>query len=130
MATKKIDNETRQRALRALCGEFYLAYSALVNAYLKAGEGLEDEGVIEEHLVEVSSVSARAEPNDFDSEMAPGLYVVKGENFFGGEATCGCQTLLEALEFKEAQTVVLQGKTIFIRSGELRNGEWYYVEQD
>jgi len=85
---------------------------------------------MKEYLQEMSDVYSRAEPTDADGEMAPSIYVEEGDSGFGWVVTCGCETLLEALEIEKAKAVVLQGKTIFIRSGELRNGEWYYVEQD
>ncbi len=128
MATKKLDKETRQLAILALRNAFYEDFSSLVNGYLNSAKGLDDDELMEEYLQEMANVYSRNEEADYQ-DLAPSIYVEKGENFFGGMATCGCTTLLESLESKEAQTVVVQGTTIFIRSGELRNGEWYYVEQ-
>lgn len=121
----EIDGEIKGLAVTALLNAFYSDYSALVNAYLAAAAGLDEDGLLKERLQEQSNVYSRAAPEDADQEKAPNIYTEdsEGHGRFGWVPSTGWDNLLEALEHDEAFAVSLQGQTIFER----RSGEWYYV---
>lgn len=112
-----MDEELKQLAALALRNAFWRDFSALVNAYVKAGEGL-DLGQLEEQLGELTSVYGR----DFKAQgdLAPSIWTQNGPGRF---MTTGHDTILEALAFDRALEVHVCGKQVFER----QNGEWYYV---
>jgi len=126
MTTKNnVDDEIKALAVTALVNAFYEDYSALVNAYLSAGKGLEDEQLLKMQLQEHSNVFSRADPEDADQEKAPNIYTgnSEGPGRFGWTPSTGWDNLLDALESDKAFALSLQGQTVFER----RSGEWYYV---
>lgn len=112
-----MDEELRALAMLALKNAFYEDFSALVNAYLKAAEGL-DVTTFEMQLGETANVFSRDDKAEGDSR--PNIWT---QNVRGGFDTTGHEVLMEALEFDRATEVHLQGRKVFERLG----GEWYFT---
>lgn len=117
---RTIPAETKALATCALRNAFYADFSALVNAYLKAAEGL-DTAALERQLGEVSDVFSR--DSGAEAVCYPNIWT---RNTGTGFSTTGHGSILEALEFDNALEVHLQGRTIFER----RKGEWRYVTSE
>lgn len=114
-----MDEELKQLASLALKNAFYDDFSALVNAYIKAAEGLDDD-TFEMQLGETANVFSR-DDEMFDGDLHPNIWTGNTSGF-----TTGHETLLEALEFDRAAEVHLQGRRVFER----RDGEWYFVDDE
>lgn len=112
-----MNEEVKDLALLALRNAFYTEFSALVNEFLSAAEGLNVEE-FETQLSETANVFSRDLYATGDN--GPNVWTQnKGSRF----NTSGHRTILEALEHKEAKEVHLNGTRVFER----RNGEWYYI---
>lgn len=116
-----MDDEIKELAALALRNAFWYDFSALVNNYLAASEGVDVTRDQEQMLCDTANVYDR-DTSAEDSETRPIIWTQNGEGRF---STTGHDTMLEALEFDRATEVHLQGKKIFER----RNGEWYFVAQ-
>lgn len=112
-----MDQELKQLALLALKNAFYRDFSALANAYLEAAEGL-GYAYPAEHLAEAANMFSR--DIEADGDMHPNIWT---RNDRGGYDTTGHVTLYEALTFKRATEIYLQGVKVF----ELRDGTWYFT---
>ncbi len=111
-----MDEETRQLATLALRNAFWTDFSALVNKYVEASDGLCDLALQEAQMCELTSVYGRDTTADSDASINIWVKI----NAYG---TCGCSSLKEALEIDEAVEIHLQGTKIFER----RDDEWHYV---
>ena len=87
-----MDDELKSLASLALKNAFYEDFSALVNAYIKAAEGLDDD-TFEMQICEAANVFSR-DDEMFDDELHPNIWTQNGEYRY---ATSGCNTMLEAL---------------------------------
>lgn len=107
-----MDEELKELAGLALRNAFWYDFSALVNSYLEAAEGL----------------------NVAEQEMCMGeLTSIYGRNTEAKAKGIGCRiethkdyrhkTILEALEYRPATEVWLSGTKVFER----RDGEWYFT---
>lgn len=116
-----IDNEIRAVALLALKNAYYTAFSDLVQSYLEAAKGLEDDALIEMQLGGLSDVFSREKPTDRDEDYYP--LICTGE---GGSGFLNCihGSLVEALEHPAGTFIELEEKLIFERD---EAGEWQYV---
>ena len=108
--------EIKELAALALRNAFWTDFSALVNKYLEASEGLCDLALQEAQIGELTSVYGRDTKADSDASI--NIWVKINEY-----RTCGCSSLKEALENDEAVEIHLHGTKIFER----RDGEWYFV---
>ena len=111
-----MNTEIKELAALALRNAFWLDFSALVNDYLKASEGLCDLALQETQMCKLTSVYGRDTKADSDTFIV--IWVRVNEY-----RTCGCSSLMEALENEDAVEIHLQGAKIFER----RDGEWYFV---
>ena len=111
-----VDDELKELAALALRNAFYEKFSALVNAYLEASEGLIENQ--ETLMGEMTSVFGR-NPN-IESDDQPIIWTDQENNPW---ASCGHVALLEAFEMEKADRIGLNGKIIFKRI----NGEWFFV---
>lgn len=111
-----VDDELKELAALALRNAFYEKFSALVNAYLEASEGLIENQ--ETRLGEMTSVFGR-NPN-IESDEQPNIWTDQENNPW---ASCGHVALLEAFEMEKADRIGLNGKIIFKRI----NGEWFFI---
>lgn len=111
-----MDEELKQLASLALKNAFYDDFSALVNAYIKAAEGLGDD-TFEMQLCETANVFSRDDKAEGDIRLH--IWTQNGSRF----ASSQHDTVLEALELDRATEVHLQGHRVFER----RDGEWYFV---
>lgn len=109
-----MDEELKALALLALRNAFYEEFSALVNAYVKAADGL-DTANLELQLAETASVYGR----DTEAEGEDSMNIWSQRKW----GTTGHQTMVEALEMPDATEVHLAGRKVF----EKRKGEWYFV---
>lgn len=114
-----MDDELKALAVVALKNAFYDDFSALVNAYIKAAEGLGAD-TFEMQLCETANVFSR-DDEMFDGELHPNIWTQNNGTRFD---TTGHDTILEALEFDRATEVHLQGHKVFER----QVGEWCCVE--
>lgn len=111
-----VDDELKELAALALRNAFYEKFSALVNAYLEASEGLiENQKTL---MGEMTSVFGR-NPN-IEGDEKPNIWTDQENNPW---ASCGHVALLEAFEMEKADRIGLNGKIIFKRI----NGEWFFV---
>lgn len=115
-----MDQELQEVAALALRNAFWYDFSALVNAYLKTGEGLAVENQ-DYMLGDLTSVFGRDLKAKFDGSID--IWTQNGPNKL---STTSHDTILEALLYKHATEVHLQGKKVFER----RSGEWYFVGMD
>lgn len=111
-----MDHETRELALLALKNAFYTDFSGLVNAYLKAAEGLAPPAYLEAEIHRLSNVFSRAEKAEGDNR--PIIYTTDA-----GGWSSGFDTIAQALDYDKAVAVYLQAEKVFER----RDGEWYFV---
>lgn len=111
---KELDLETLKLAEQALLNAYWEDFSALVNSYLLAANGL-DTNLLRLRMGEASSVYGV-------HDDAPGFPLDICTTLYGGE-TQGYTTLYDALSCKDATQVWVRGKRVF----ELRDGEWYFV---
>lgn len=111
-----IDNELKELAALALRNAFYEKFSALVNAYLEASEGLIENQ--ETLMDEMTSVFGR-NPN-IESDDQPTIWTEQENNPW---ASYRYVALLEAFEMEKADRIGLNGKIIFKRI----NGDWFFV---
>lgn len=105
-----MDEALKRSAERALLNAFWADFSALVNAYLKVGEGL-DTARLESEMEAMSSIPTR----DRDAEGDPYINIWSTP-LKDAEYTCGHQTLVEALKHEGAGLVSLQGRYVFERN--------------
>ena len=110
-----MDSELNDLALLALKNAFYTDFSALVNAYLKAAEGLNARG-FDAQLSETANVFSR--DNAAESDNRPAIYTT-----IAGGWGSDFDTLAQALAHDEAVAVYLQAEKVFERIG----GELYFV---
>ena len=111
MISKDMDYEIQQLAAHALAGQYWVEFSALVNAYVAAGRGLDAD--MEELLSDVTSVYGR----DLQAD-GPGATV-------RDEAGRRYSTVEEALSQQDRSI-----KEIYIgvsKVFELRADGWYFV---
>ena len=108
--------EIKELAALALRNAFWTDFSALVNKYMEASDGLYDLVLQEARIGELTSVYGR--DTEADSDASINIWVKINDY-----RTCGCSSLAEALEIGEAVEIHLQGTKIFER----RDGEWYYA---
>ena len=113
-----VDDELKELAALALRNEFYKKFSALVNAYLEASEGLIENQ--ETLLGEMTSVFGRYP--DIEADEKPNIWTDQKANPLW--TSCGHLTLLEAFEMNNADRIGLNGKIIFER---IAGGEWFFV---
>mgnify|MGYP000681006168 CR=1 FL=1 len=113
-----IDTELKQLAALALRNAFWRDFSALVNAYLEAAEGL-DIATQEAQMGDMTSIYGRDE--NAEGDVFLNIWTPNGEAV---SHTTEHETILEALEHETATAVYLRGQKVFER----RDGEWYYVE--
>jgi hypothetical protein len=113
-----MDEELRDLAALALRNAFWLDFSALVNVYLEAAEGLDISAQLMT-MGELTSVYGR----DTDAKADEGLNIWTLNQGTGYRNT-GHDTILEALEHKGAIEVHLRGRKVF----EKRDGEWQFVD--
>ena len=120
-----MDEELKALARHALLNAFYLDYSTLVNKYVEAAHGVDDDEYFEEDLHRNSNPYARCEEADtLDVDMniyaagdcAPGTAMFSRWAF-------GYDSVVEALQHQGAEEVWLRGQKIF----EKRDGEWHYL---
>jgi hypothetical protein len=110
-----MDEALKRSAERALLNAFWTDFSALVNAYLKVGEGLNTSG-LESEMGVLSSIPTR------DRDAVGDPYINIWSMLEGVPAcTTGHQTLAEALQQDKATLVSLQGRYVFERNSK---GEW------
>ncbi|KVO15134.1 hypothetical protein WJ74_10795 [Burkholderia ubonensis] len=114
MASNDIDKELAELGELALRNAFYREYSALVQRYLNASDGL-GIGDFESRLGEVSSPFGRA---DVESTGRVSIAVVTG-----GEAR-PCATMRDALA-ETGDAIQVCGETVF----ELRESLGWYVAE-
>lgn len=107
--------EIKLWAEHSLVCAFWRDFSALVNAYMKAAEGL-DEALVESLMQDETSVYGR--DLSADSDFFVEVYSEDAAGY-----TVGHTTLARALTTAGNVSVHLQGKKIFER----RSGEWFFV---
>ena len=112
-----MDEELKQLAALALRNAFWQDFSALANKYLEAAKGL-DVNAQEMEMGEITSIYGR--DDEAESDVSLNIWTQNGESKF---ATTGHETILEALEHKQATEVHLRGEKVFER----RDGEWYFT---
>lgn len=115
-----IDTELKQLAALALRNAFWRDFSALVNAYLEAAEGL-DIATQEAQMGDMTSIYGRdtKAKKDIDLDIW-----TAGTDEHNRYVPRDHETILQALERKGATAIHLRGQKVFER----RDGEWYYVE--
>lgn len=111
-----MDEELKELAALALRNAFWYDFSALVNKYLEAAEGL-DTGIQEIYMGEMTSIYGRDTKAEGDVHL--NIWTRNGESKFN---TTGHDTILDALRHDLATEVHLCGRKVFER----RNGEWYF----
>jgi len=115
-----MDEELQELAALALRNAFWTDFSALVNKYLEAAEGL-NVADQEMQMGEMTSIYGRDTTAD-DTEISPNIWTQNGANEW---STTGHGTILEALMHEPATEVHLRGNKIF----EKVNGEWMWVSK-
>ena len=113
-----MDEELKELAALALRNAFWEDFSALVNKYLEAAQGLDTE-TQEMQMGEMTSIYGRNTDADED-DIPLNIWTQNGESKF---ATTGHETILEALDHAPATEVHLRGKKVFER----RAGEWHFT---
>ncbi len=111
-----MDDELKALAALALRNAFWNDFSALVNKYLEAANGL-DTGMQEMQMGEMTSIYGR------DTEAKGDVFLNIWSKNRNGFDTTGHDTILAALEDEAAIEVHLCGKKVFER----RDGEWYFI---
>ena len=113
-----MDEEMENLALLALHNSFYTDFSALVNKYMEAAEGL-DFDLLKMQMQESCNVYSR----DYtaDGDMSINIWAQQGED---PSDTLGYDALCDALSEETATKVYLQGDLVFERI----EGDWYFVE--
>jgi len=118
-----MDDEIKALALHALKESFYEDFSALVNQYLDAAEGLDDDRMFDEQLATAANVFSR--DNTVHSDKPLSIWTLRPcENFVGPPLTCLHITMENALNMEDALEVHLEGRKVFKRD---EQGEWYYT---
>lgn len=112
-----MDEELKELAALALRNAFWRDFSALVNKYLEAADGL-DIATQEMQMSDMTSIYGR--DTKAASDVFLNIWTQNGESTF---ATTGHNTILEALEYEPATEIHLRGKKVFER----RDGEWYFI---
>jgi len=112
-----MDEELKELAALALRNAFWHDFSAMVNKYLEASEGL-DVASQEMQMGEMTSIYGR--DTEAKGDVFLNIWTQNGESKF---ATTGHETILGALEHETATEVHLCGEKVFER----RNGEWYFI---
>ena len=123
--SKKLDDETKALALLVLKNTFYDDFSGLVNNYLRAADGLDDDCRFEEQLHEVANLWAR-------DDKAVSEYDLCIETSHIGDKphqvlVCWYETMHEALSTDDALDIYIRGKRVFVMDDD---GEWYYTGDD
>ena len=115
-----MNEELKQLAALALRNAFWHDFSALVNKYLAAAEGL-DIDAQERQMGDLTSIYGR----DTGAEACtPGArYVSIWVEHNGTKPATSYGTLREALECGTASSVYVSGEKVFER----RRGKWYFV---
>ena len=115
-----MNEELKQLAALALRNIFWYEFSALVNKYLAAAEGM-DLDAQERQMGDLTSIYGR------DTEVVPrapgGQHVAIWVEYSGARPPTSYKTLLSALECDTATEVYILGEKVFER----RRGEWYFV---
>lgn len=112
-----MDKELKELAALVLRNAFWHDFSALVNKYLEAAEGL-DIQTQEMQMGEMTSIYGRNTAEEGDVFL--NIWTQNGKHKF---STTGHETIVAALEHKTATEVYLRGKKVFER----RDGEWYFM---
>ena len=99
-----IDTELKQLAALALHNDFYTAFSALVNKYVAAADGLDGDQT--DSLGNLTSVYGR----DYSASSDEDLNIWTQNSKTSMFSTTGHQTMLAALEHEQAVEVHLNGK--------------------
>ena len=113
-----VDQELKSVAALALRNAFYEEFSGLVNAYMRASEGLIDEQEV--MLSDMASVFGRL--RNCQGESYPDIWSCDSKN--PTWTSVGHETMLEAFGRTEADRIGLQGRIVFTRE----NGEWYFLD--
>lgn len=114
-----MEEELRELAALALRNAFWRDFSALVNKYLEAAEGL-DIDAQERMMGNMTSIYGRDTEAD-TADVPFNLWTRNGESKW---ATTGHEHILATLEMPEATEVHLQGRKVFER----RASGWYFLE--
>jgi hypothetical protein len=115
---QKIDDELKQLAALALRNAFWRDFSAMVNAYLAASQGL--DVVDQEAMIgELASVYGR----DVHASGASAVFCWTTEPDKPLHHGTPHLTIAKALADNKANEIRIRGKKVFERRG----GEWYYV---
>lgn len=114
-----MDEELQELAALVLRNAFWRDFSALVNKYLQAAEGLDIEAQ-EQMMGNMTSIYGRDTKAD-TTDVSFNLWTRQGKSPL---ATTSHDTMLEALEMPGATDVYFQGRKVFDR----RDTGWYYVE--
>ena len=112
-----MDNELKELAALALRNAFWHDFSALVNKYLEAAEGL-DVAQQEMQMGDMTGIYGRGTEEVGDVSL--NIWTQNGNSEF---ATTGHKSIVAALEHKAATEVHLRGEKVF----EKRDGEWYFT---
>lgn len=115
--------DTKESAALALRNAFWRDFSALANVYLLAAKGL-DVDCQESKMGDMTSIYGRDTKEKGDFRLNIRTISLSHQD---GRQVAGFmwhESILEALERKEATEVQLQGKKIFERS----DGEWVFTD--
>lgn len=115
-----MDEELKQLAMLALRNAFWRDFSALVNEYLAAGRGL-DTYLLEMQMGEMTSIYGRDTKAKKDIDL--NLWTA-GADEHNRYVPRDHETILQALDRKDATAVHLCGQIVFER----RDGEWYFAD--
>lgn len=111
-----IDDELKQLGAHALREAFYQEFSALVNVYLAASEGL----VYYQKFALNDMTSVYGRNNDAEGDSKPNIWTQQGDSIWNN---CGHDTMMGAFEMEEHDQLYLNGRLIFKRV----DGEWEFV---
>lgn len=110
-----MDTELKELAALALRNAFWTDFSALVNKYLAAAEGLDTDRQ-EMQMGELTSVYGR--DTEAESDEPVNIWTRKSNG-----NTYGHATIIDALRSTDATEIFVGEKAVFER----RNGEWYFT---
>jgi len=105
-----MDEEIKSLAEAALLDGFWHDFSALVNTYMRAAEGLDTQR-LEYAVGDKTSVFGRDRKAEGDYSL--NVWTQNGDSLFD---TTGHETVVEALSFKRATAVHFCGERVFQRS--------------
>jgi hypothetical protein len=120
-----IDNELKALAVQALVNAFWEDYSNLVISYTEAAKGLDEQTLLAQ-MQDRSSVFGIDKDESGDGQY-PNIWTRVKKS--GGpldfmRTETGHDTILEALEHEDAESVFVRGDEVFLRD---ENGEWFYL---